>query len=128
MTWERSTWITAVEMLGLGIVLLTSSGTAIALVVGLPLLAHLGYTALTSLPLGAIPGPPAGAKQLRRNQDLRSRIVGFLNEIRRVEEYAQQAEVLGRPRKEVEQDLRWAKQRMMAAAAEVAKVAGRPSA
>lgn len=128
VTWERDTWITAAEILALGVVLLTSSGTVVALVVGLPLLAHLGYTALTSLPLGEIPGAPVGAKRLRRNQDLRSRVVGFLNEMRRVEEYAEQAEVSGRPRHEVERDLRWAKQRMMTAAAEVTKAAGRLSA
>lgn len=127
VTWERDTWITLAEILALGVVLLTSSGTLVAVGVGLPLLAHLGYTALTSLPLGAIPGAPIGAKRLRKNQDLRSRVVGFLNEMRRVEETAEQAEVSGRPRHEVEKDLRWAKQRMMTAAAEVARVAGRPS-
>jgi hypothetical protein len=127
VTWERGTWITLAEIVALALTL-AGDGTVIALVVGLPVLAHLGYTALTSLPLGAIPGPPVGAKQLRRNQDLRTRVVGFLNEMRRVQEFAQQGEVSGRPRSEVEKDLRWATQRMMAAAAEVANVAGRLSA
>lgn len=124
VTWERATWITLAEAVALG-ALIVVQGSALAHLVGLPILAHLGYTALTSLPLGEIPGAPDGAKQLRRNQDLRSRVVGFLNEVRRVEAFAQQAEVGGRPRADLEKDLHWARQRMMTAANEVAKAAGR---
>ena len=125
VTWERGTWITLAEVVALG-VLIVAQGSSVPQLVGLAILAHLGYTALTSLPLGEIPGAPTGAKRLRRNQDLRSRVVGFLNEVRRVESYAQQAEVGGRPKRELEKDLHWARQRMMTAAAEVAKAAGRP--
>jgi hypothetical protein len=125
VTWERGTWITLAEIVALGL-LMVAQGTAVTQLVGLAILAHLGYTALTSLPLGEIPGAPDGAKRLRRNQDLRSRVVGFLNEVRRVESYVQQAEVGGRPRGELDKDLHWARQRMMNAAAEVAKAAGRP--
>lgn len=125
VTWERGTWITLAEIVALAL-LIVWGGTTMVAVVGLPILAHLGYTALTSLPLGAIPSAPVGAKRLRRNQDLRSRVVGFLNEVRRVESYALQAEVGGRPLGEIEKDLHWARQRMMNAAAEVARAAGRP--
>ncbi len=90
------------------------------------LLAHLGYTAMTGLPVGTIPGRPEGAARERRNLDLRSRVVGFLNEVRRVEAYAERARVSGLPPAEVERSLYSAQQRMMSAAAEVAKASGRP--
>lgn len=105
--------------------LITAPAGFIRLVVGLPLLTHLGYKALTSLPMGEVPGRPEGAKRERRNQDLRSRVVVFLNEVRRVEEFAQRAKLAGHPTRELESTLRSAQQRMMAAAAQVAKETGR---
>jgi len=124
LTRERATWITGVETLGILLVVLTAPGVLTRLV-AVALLAHVSYQALTSLPMGQVPGRPNGAKAIRRNQDLRSRVVGFLNEIRRAEDYAHQATVGGRPRADLERDLAWARKRMMAAAAEVAKTAGR---
>lgn len=126
-TRERATWIAAVEVLGLALVLLITGASGIPLMVGLLLLAHLGYSAMTSLPIGSIPGRPSGAAQ-RRNLDLRSRVVAFLNEVRRVEAYAHRAHSTGRPPAEVEENLRTAQRRVMAAAAEVAKVSGRAAA
>ena len=98
--------------------LFSGPGRWIRIIVGLPILAHLGYTAMTSLPMGAIPSRPIGAKRLRRNQDLRSHVIGFLNEVRRVEEYAQRARDAGLPQKHVERALQDARERMMAAAAQ----------
>lgn len=125
VTRERATWITGAEILGLALVLFAGPGTAIRIVVGLPLLVLLGYTALTSLPMGAIPSRPTGLTQQRRNQDLRSRVVGFLNEVRRLEQYAHRAKTAGWPQSEVKDNLRSAQTRMMAAAAQVVKVTGR---
>jgi hypothetical protein len=125
LTRERATWITGAEALGLLLVLLTVPGGFTRLA-GVLLLAHLSYKALTSLAMGQVPGRPDG-EPVRRNLDLRSRVVGFLNEMRRAEDYSHQAEVGGRPRSEVEKELAGVRKRMMAAAAEVAKVAGRPS-
>jgi hypothetical protein len=125
LTRERETWITGAEILGLAAVLVVTSTGWLPLLVGVPLLVHVGYKALTSLPMGQVPGRPEGSKQVRRNQDLRSWVVGFLNEMRRMESIAHQASVGGRSRKDIEKDLRWAKKRLMATAAEVAKAAGR---
>lgn len=125
-TRDRWTWIAAAEAFGLAVVLFAGPSTVLRVLIGLPLLAHLGYSAMTSVPVGTIPGRPAGQRE-RRNQELRSRVVGFLNEVRRVEEYAQQARTAGLPRQEVEQNLRAAQERMMVAAAQVAKVTGRTS-
>jgi hypothetical protein len=110
--------------MGIALVLLTAPGPIIRLLVGLPLLTHLGYTALTSLPIGMIPGRSA-VKRERRNQDLRIQVRAFLNEVRRVEEYVQRSRTLGRPRSEVEQSLHAAEKRMMAAAAKVVQATGR---
>ena len=126
LTRERATWITGAETLGILLVVLTAPGFLTRLV-AVGLLAHVSYKALTSLPMGLVPGRPDGVKAIRRNQDLRSRVVGFLNEIRRTEDYAHQATVGGRPHADLERDLAWARKRMMAAAAEVAKAAGRPA-
>jgi hypothetical protein len=126
LTRERATWITGAETLGILLVVLTATG-GLTRLMAVALLAHVSYKALTSLPMGQVPGRPDGAKAVRRNQDLRSRVVGFLNEIRRAEDYAHQATVGGRPRADLERDIAWARKRMMAAAAEVAKTAGRPA-
>jgi hypothetical protein len=123
VTRDRLTWFTAAEVVALAIVLLGASDT-MRLLFGLPLLAHLGYMALTSVPLGQIPGRPEWAKSVRRNQDLRSRVVGFLNEMRRVEDLAHHAHIVGRAPAAIERDLVTAKKRMMAAATEVVRAAG----
>jgi hypothetical protein len=123
--WERETWTTAAEIAALALVLIAWPGPAFRLLIGLPLLFHLGWTTLTSVPVGKIPGPPKGLQERRQNHDLRQRVVAFLKEVQRVEKYMQQAEVSGLPRSKVEQSLRSAEQRMMATAAEVARVTAR---
>jgi len=82
---------------------------------------------MTALPMGEVPGKRTSPARERRNQDLRSRVVGFLNEVRRVEAYAERARVSGHPASEVDRTLYSAQKRMMAAAAEVVKVSGRPA-
>lgn len=125
VTREREAWITAAEILLLGLVLLVS-GTFVRLLFGLPLLVHLGYKALTSLPMGAVPGRPPG-RPARRHLDLRARVVRFLDEVRRVENYAEQAELARLPKREVQAHLFAAQRRVMEAAREVAKESGRPA-
>jgi hypothetical protein len=125
VTRTRETWITSAEVLVLALVLYTGPGAIIRLLIGLPALVHVGYTALTGLPMRMIPGRPIGVKLERRNQDLRSSIVGFLNEVRRAEDSAQRAMVEGRPTKEVDLYRQTVGKRVMAAAAEVVKATGR---
>ncbi len=124
-TRDRPTWIAAGEVLAVSLILLFASHWALARLVGLAFLAHLGYSAMTSVPIGEIPGRPSGAARQRRNLDLRARVVGFLNEVRRVEAYAERARVSGLPSSEIERNLHTAQRRMMAAAAEVVKCSGR---
>ncbi len=124
VTRDRETWFTGTEIVGLALLLLSGSDT-VRFLFGLPLLAHIGYRALTSVPLGQIPGRPEWAKQVRRNQDLRSRVVGFLNEMRRVEDLAHHSRIGGRAPAAVEKDLIYAKKRMMEAATEVVRAAGK---
>ncbi|HET9948027.1 MAG TPA: hypothetical protein VFQ22_03770, partial [Longimicrobiales bacterium] len=116
VTRERDTWILLAELLVLLFILIGGSAGGIGVLVGVALLAHVGYRALTSLPMGRVPGRPEGSKQVRRNLDLRSRVVGFLNEMRRVESLGHQATVGGRPLEDLERDLAWAKRRLAAAA------------
>lgn len=124
-TKERDTWITAVEVFVLAFLLLAAPGSFLRFWVGLPVLAHLGYRALTSLPLGQVPSRPAGATRQRRNQHLRARIVAFLNEVRRAENYALNATSTGSIPAEIEENLQAAERRVMAAAGDVARVMGR---
>jgi hypothetical protein len=123
-TRELTAWITAAEILGLGIVLCTPSGPGVRMLFGLPLLVHVGYKALTSLPMGSVPRRPEGG-QPRRHYDLRARVVRFLDEVKRVEDYAHQAELSGLPKREVDEFLFTGQRRVMAAAKEVAKQTGR---
>lgn len=124
MTRERSTWFLGAEVLGLLLIVTTVPGSILRFV-GFGLVAHLGYRVLTSLWIGSMPGRPVGTKLERRNQELRSSVIGFLNEVRRVEDYAQRARAGGLPISELERDLRVAERRVMQAAAAVAKTAGR---
>jgi hypothetical protein len=123
-TRDRTTWIAAAEITGLTLVLLAVPSTLVRLM-GFMLLGHLGYRALTSLPIGSIPSRPDGAKQYRRNQDLRSRVVGFLNEVKRVEHFAERARVGGLSPRELERHVSSARERVMEAAADVADMCGR---
>jgi len=97
---------------------------AFRLLFGVPLLAHLAYSAMTSLPIGTIPGRPLG-KPERTNHDLRAGVVVFLNEVRRVEDFAQRAVTGGMPETEVEAKLEVARRRILGAANSVAEAVGR---
>ena len=119
-TRDRITWLIGAEV-GLLALLLTAGSPVLQVWVGLPVLAHLGYRALTSLPIGQVPGRPAGVARQRRNQRLRNRVVAFLNEVKRAESYALKAAESD----DVEANLKHARARMMVAAGEVAKVVGR---
>jgi hypothetical protein len=125
LTRERRTLITLAELVILWIVVFVVDQGAVRLLVGVPLFLHVGYLALTSLPMGEVPRRPDNARKERRNQDLRSRIVGFLNEVRRAEDYAHRARVAGWPEDEVQETLRLARERAMRAAAAAVKVVGR---
>jgi len=124
VTRDRATWIAAAEILGLAVLLTLATESTLARLLGFGLISHLGYTAMTGLPMGSIPGRPAGG-QARRNLDLRAEVVAFLREVRRVDEFAQRAVVAGLPTQEIETNLRTGEQRVMAAAARVAKVSRR---
>lgn len=126
VTLERSTWITGAELIGLTAILLAGPPWYVRLLIGIPLLVHVGYHALTSLPLGMVPRRPDDTRAPhRRNQDLRSRVIGFLNDIRNIEAYAQRAAMGDMPRADVEVTLRKAQEKMMRAAAEMVTVVGR---
>ena len=126
VTRERSTWIAAGELAVIAVLFALSVESALVQLFGFGLLAHLGYMAMTGLPMGQVPGRPAGG-QPRRNLDLRAQVVAFLREVRRVDEYAQRAKISGLPPDQVEASLRVGEQRLMAAAAKVARVTRRPA-
>lgn len=123
-TRERETWITTVEVFGLGLLLLTATSPLVRLVLGLPLLVHVGYKALTSLPMGQVPGRPERG-QMRRRYDLRARVVRFLEEVKMAESFAERAELASLPKRDVDEFLFRAHRRVMQAAKEVAKETGR---
>jgi hypothetical protein len=123
VTRERETWITSAELLLLGVILLLPTSPMVRMLFGLPLLAHVGYKALTSLPMGLVPGRPERG-QHRRHYDLRARVVRFLDEVKRVEDFAQRAELAEVPDDEVKEFLFAAQRRVMAAARDVAKQTG----
>lgn len=122
---DRPTWIAAAEWVTLGLILLAGPGKWIRLLVGLPVLTHLAYTTMTSLPIGEIPSRPEGTTRVRQNQDLRTCVIGFLNEVRRVEDYANRARTAGLPTEAVDQSLQRGQRRIMVAASQVAKFTGK---
>lgn len=120
---DRATWIALGETLMLAY-LLFQPQLLFRVLVGLPLLIHLGYTGMTSLPMGMIPRRPEGSKQARRNQDLRSWVVRFLNEVKELEDYLWRARSAGSSPAEMSEKVRVGRQRVMAAASQVAKAVG----
>jgi len=122
-TRESRTWTTAAEVLTLAAVLLAPWSIFLRVVLGLPVLAHLGWNALTSIPAGAIPGRPEGG-EVRRNHHLRARVSTFLSEVQRMEKYVRDARDAGVPTSEVKKKLRWADSRLQATTAEVVKALG----
>jgi len=124
LTRERRTWLTATEILVLGLIVLVAPAATVRLLIGLPIVVHLGYQALTSLPLGHVPRRREGGLH-RRRYDLRARIVRFLDEVKRAEDYAQRARFSGLDEQNVEEYLHVAQRRVLTAAAAVAQVTGR---
>jgi hypothetical protein len=124
MTRERRTWLTGAQVLVLGLIVVSAPTAPVRLLIGLPLVVYLGYQALTSLPLGLVPRRKEGGVH-RRRYDLRSRVVRFLDEVRRVEDYADRARISGLKEQDVEEYLNVAQRRVMSAAASVAQATGR---
>lgn len=112
----------------LAMILATSPGEMIRTGVGIPLLTHLGYRALTSMPVGRIPGRPAGTARQRRNLALRARVVALLEEVKSVEAYAQRARRSGLAPSDVAERLREAEGRIMSTAADIVRHTGRTAA
>lgn len=120
---DRAAWIALSETLML-VYLMWHPSVLFRMIVGLPLLLHLGYTGMTALPMGMIPRRPEGSKQERRNQNLRSWVVRFLNEVKELEDYMWRARSSDSSPAEVSEKLRLGRQRVMAAATQVAKTVG----
>ena len=121
---DRATWIASAEAAVLGLILVSGPGKWVRLLIGVPVLVHLAYTTMTSLPMGQIATRPEGVNRVRQNQDLRTCVVGFLNEVRRVEDYANRARTAGLPTEAVDQSLERGQRRIMVAAKQVAKFTG----
>jgi hypothetical protein len=122
---ERSTWIAAIEIVVVGLILIMAPGSEVGRIVAVALLAHLGYTALAGLPVRASkreaevePTPERAQSQLQEH------VVRFVNEVRRVEAYTDHTRDSGVSRSEVEKNLRAAQREMMDAAAEVMQLTG----
>lgn len=118
-------WVTVAEALYLALLLVIGPGVWVRVVIGLPILAHLAYTRLASLPRDEEPTLPKSVDGRRRNYELRKRVEEFLNEVKRMERYAVRAKAAGLPRSEVEDNLRSVEKRLHATVAEVPKVVGR---
>ena len=122
---ERATWVAAVEAAALTLILFAGPSTSVRLFVGVPMLAHLAWTAFARPSLEQPSHGSQGATGVRRNDYLRTSVVGFLAEVRRVEAYAQRARSAGLSGETVELSLERGERRIMAAASVVAKVTGR---
>lgn len=118
------TALTVLEVLALAAVLLLAPSPALRVVLGLPLILHLGWRVISSVPVGGIPGPPPGVGERRRNHRLRYRVVEFLREVKRIEAYARQAGDGAVAPREVESNLRGAERRLHDIIGEMIRVAG----
>lgn len=126
---ERSTWIAAIEIVVVGLILIMAPGSEVGRIVAVALLAHLGYTALAGLPVKASKREAEVEVEVeegaaRRHGQLREHVVRFVNDVRRVEAYTEHSRDSGVSRSEVEENLRAAQREMMDAAAELMQVTG----
>lgn len=121
---EHRTWITTAEILALIAILLIAPSTLLRVLLGIPIVLHLGWSVLTSVPVGGFPGPPPGVGERRRNHRLRYRVVEFLREVKRLEAFARQTNGRGGADPLVEKNLRGAEQRLRDIVAEIIRVAG----
>ncbi len=118
------TVVAILEVLGLTGILLFASTPVLRVIVGLPILAHLGWGVLTSVPLGGIPGPPPGVGERRRNHRLRYRVAEFLREVKRVEAFARQAQIGEVPAATAQKSLQSSEARLRDIVSEIMRVAG----
>jgi hypothetical protein len=120
----QRTWLTLLEAGAIAALLLLAPAPALRVLLGLPLLAHLAWTVLTSVPVGRIPGPPPGVGERRRNHRLRYRVVEFLREVKRLEAYARRAPEAKVPRAEVDREFKATEERLRHIVSEILRVAG----
>jgi len=122
---ERGTIITIAEVTALIVLLLLDPPSTARILVGIPLVLHLGWSAATSLPIGRVPGPPPGVGERRRKHLLRYQVVAFLNQVQQVESLVEERNGSTKPRRSVEQELEVAENRLKEIAGDIVKVAGR---
>jgi hypothetical protein len=123
-TTEKRTWVTAGEVLALAGLLAFAPPTLFSMLLGLPLALHLGWSVLTSVPIGAIPGPPPGIGERRQNHQLRYRVVEFTREVQRLEAYARRLDGNTTPPKQLARDLRKAEERLHNVVSEAVRAVG----
>ena len=122
---KHRTWVTTAETLALVAILVAVPSTLLRVLLGIPIVLHLGWSVMTSVPVGGVPGPPPGVGERRRNHRLRYRVVEFLREVKRLEAFARQANGRGSSDPDVEKNVRGAEQRLHDVVAEIIRVAGR---
>jgi hypothetical protein len=122
---ERGTMITIAEVAVLVVLLLLDAPSTARILVGIPLVLHLGWSAVTSLPIGRVPGPPPGVGERRRKHLLRYQVVAFLDYVQKVESLVEERNGSTKPRRSVERELEAAEHRLKEIAGDIVKVAGR---
>lgn len=120
---ETRTWITTVEVLALSALLLFAPSPLLRVALGIPIALHLGWSVISGMPTGGIPGPPPGVGERRRNHRLRYRVAEFLREVKRLDAFARQA-TDERSAQTAERAVRGTEQRLRDIVGEIVRVAG----
>jgi hypothetical protein len=62
---KHRTWVTTAETLALVAILVAVPSTLLRVLLGIPIVLHLGWSVMTSVPVGGVPGPPPGVGERR---------------------------------------------------------------
>jgi hypothetical protein len=121
---ERSTWVAAAEILGIGLLVLMAPHSVVGRVLAVLLLSHLGYTALTGQGrrVSGATGERVGDQSALAGKSRPPTLVRFLNEVRGAEAFLLHSRDSGLQRTEVEQKLRAAQRELSEAAEQVRRV------
>ena len=123
-TRDQDTWIVTIEAVLIGFVLLVEP-SPYARLLAVALLGHLAWVTTDLLRMTRNGRSRAGSRAVRANHELRTHVIHFLREIKRVEAFRRRAAASPLSSEQVNERIVAAQLQILTAASKAAKVVGR---